>query len=183
MQKCKCFHWSSIVILLESLLEGMAEYYSAELSEKVTRGLKENALKCKYNGGTLPIGYSTDKNQHFVIDPLTAPAILDAFKHYAEGATMQQITDELNLKGIRTKKNTRITLNTVTRMLHNRRYIGEYKYSDITTPNGIPPIVPVDLYRKVLIICLTQFSRVFLQPQPKNDLKLLKEKKANYPYR
>ena len=36
-------------ILLESMLEGMAEYYSAELSEKVTRGLTENALKCKYN--------------------------------------------------------------------------------------------------------------------------------------
>lgn len=32
-------------ILLESLLEGMAEYYSAELSEKVVRGLTENALK------------------------------------------------------------------------------------------------------------------------------------------
>jgi len=136
-------------ILLESLLEGMAEYYSAELAEKVTRGLTENALKCKYNGGTLPIGYAIDENQFFVIDPLTAPAVLDAFKHYAEGATMQQITDELNLRGVRTKKNTRITLNTVTRMLHNRRYIGEYKYSDITTPNGIPPIVPVDLFERV----------------------------------
>lgn len=136
-------------ILLESLLEGMAEYYSAELSEKVTRGLTENALKCKYNGGTLPIGYSTDENQHFVIDPLTAPVVLDAFKHYAEGSTMRQITDELNLKGIRTKKNTRITLNTVTRMLHNRKYIGEYKYKDITNPNGIPAIVPEDLFERV----------------------------------
>ena len=47
-------------ILLESLLEGYAEYYSAELSEKVIRGMKENALKCKYNGGTLPIGYVVD---------------------------------------------------------------------------------------------------------------------------
>ena len=58
-------------ILLESLLEGMAEYYSAELAEKVTRGLTENALKCKYNGGTLPIGYTTDENQFYIIDSLT----------------------------------------------------------------------------------------------------------------
>ena len=136
-------------ILLESLLEGMAEYYSAELSEKVTRGLTENALKCKYNGGTLPIGYSTDENQCFVIDSLTAPAVLEAFKHYAEGSTMQEITDELNLKGIRTKKNTPITLNTVTRMLHNRKYIGEYRYSNFVTPNGIPAIVPEDLFERV----------------------------------
>ncbi len=42
-------------VLLESLLEGMAEYYSADLAEKVIRGLTENALKCKYNGGTLPM--------------------------------------------------------------------------------------------------------------------------------
>ncbi len=136
-------------ILLESLLEGMAEYYSAELAEKVTRGLTENALKCKYNGGTLPIGYTTDENQFYIIDPLTAPAVLDAFKRYAEGATMQEITNELNLKGIRTKKNTRITLNTVTRMLHNRRYMGEYRYRDIVTPNGIPAIVPEDLFERV----------------------------------
>ena len=32
-------------ILLESVLEGFAEYYSADLAEKVTRGLTENALK------------------------------------------------------------------------------------------------------------------------------------------
>ena len=32
-------------IILESVLEGFAEYYSADLSEKVTRGMTENALK------------------------------------------------------------------------------------------------------------------------------------------
>ena len=44
-------------IMLESLLEGMAEYYSAELAEKVSRGHKENALKAKFNGG--PVGLSS----------------------------------------------------------------------------------------------------------------------------
>ena len=44
-------------IILESMLEGMAEYYSAELSEKIHRGQKENALKGKNNGGTVPLGY------------------------------------------------------------------------------------------------------------------------------
>lgn len=60
-------------IILESLLEGMAEYYSAELSEKVLRGHTENALKCKHNGGTPTFGYLTDKNQHYQIDPNQAP--------------------------------------------------------------------------------------------------------------
>ena len=136
-------------ILLESMLEGMAEYYSAELSEKVVRGLTENALKCKYNGGTLPIGYTVDENQFFQIDPVAAPAVLDAFKKYAKGETMQEITDELNIKGIRTSKGTKISLNTVTRMLHNRRYIGEYQYRDMVIPNGIPAIVPAKLFEQV----------------------------------
>ena len=48
-------------IILEAMLEGYAEYYSAELSEKVIRGLTDNALKCKYNGGTVPMGYYIDE--------------------------------------------------------------------------------------------------------------------------
>ena len=136
-------------VLLESMLEGMAEYYSAELSEKVTRGLTENALKCKYNGGTLPIGYMIDSEQYFQIDPLTAPAVLDAFKHYADGASMREITDEMNLKGVRTKRGGKISINSVTRMLHNRKYIGEYRYNDIVHPNGIPAIIPEDLFNRV----------------------------------
>ena len=44
-------------IILEAVLEGMSEYFSAELSVKVKRGQKENALKCKANGGIIPFGY------------------------------------------------------------------------------------------------------------------------------
>lgn len=40
-------------IILESVLEGMAEYYSANLAREVMKGLKEKALKCKHCGGLL----------------------------------------------------------------------------------------------------------------------------------
>ena len=79
----------------------MAEYYSAELSEKVVRGLTENAYKCKFNGDTLPLGYTIDSEQHFQIDPLVAPAVLEAFKRYAEGASMTEIAQGMNAKGLR----------------------------------------------------------------------------------
>ena len=42
------------------------------------------------------MGYVIDAEQHFQIDPVTAPYILDAFKQYDEGATMTQIRDWLN---------------------------------------------------------------------------------------
>ena len=67
-------------IMLESLLEGMAEYYSAELAEKVSRGHKENALKAKFNGGPVPLGYRIDSEHHYQIDPTTAPVVQEAFQ-------------------------------------------------------------------------------------------------------
>jgi DNA invertase Pin-like site-specific DNA recombinase len=68
----------SVGIMMETILEGMAEYYSVDLSEKVVRGMTDNALKCMFNGGTLPIGYIIDKEQHFQIDPVTSPFVLAA---------------------------------------------------------------------------------------------------------
>ena len=136
-------------ILLETMLEGMAEYYSAELAEKVTRGMTENALKCKYNGGTLPIGYVIDENQRFRLDPIEAPMVLKAFTDYANGASMKTVVDMLNMAGIHTKASPKLTLNSVARMFHNRRYIGEYKFRDVVIPNGIPAIVPEELFYRV----------------------------------
>ena len=66
-------------IILESMLEGYAEYYSAELSQKVTRGMTENALKARYNGGTLPFGYMIDEDKHYILNPATAPVVEEIF--------------------------------------------------------------------------------------------------------
>ena len=44
-------------ILMESVLEGMAEYYSAELSQKVKRGRRETLSKKLFAGGITPYGY------------------------------------------------------------------------------------------------------------------------------
>ena len=136
-------------IILESVLEGYAEYYSADLSEKVVRGMTENALKSKYNGGTLPIGYMIDSEQYFQLDPLTAPFVLEAFKQYAEGATMTEIRDYLNEQGVKNTRGQPLTYNSVQHLLNNRRYIGEYTYRDIVVPDGIPAIVPQDLFERV----------------------------------
>ena len=136
-------------IILESVLEGFAEYYSADLAEKVGRGLTENALKCKFNGGNKPVGYVIDKEQHFQIDPLTAPFVLGAFKRYDEGATMKELVDYLTENGVKNVYGEQLNFNSVQRMLKNRRYIGEYSFRDIVIPDGIPAIVPKDLFDRV----------------------------------
>ena len=136
-------------IILESVLEGYAEYYSADLSEKVVRGMTENALKGKYNGGAVPIGYVIDAKQRFQPDFLTAPFVAEAFKRYNEGATMTEIRDWLNKHHVKNPRGGSMTYNTVQHMLNNRRYIGELKYRDILIADAIPPLVSAELFQEV----------------------------------
>lgn len=41
-------------IMMEAMLEGMAEYYSRNLSREVMKGMNETALQCKHTGGCCP---------------------------------------------------------------------------------------------------------------------------------
>ena len=134
-------------IILEAMLEGMAEYYSAELSEKIRRGQKENALKGMNNGSTAPLGYVLNgSTKKLDIEPAEAPVVLEIFKRYAEGEDLKKLRDSLNARGLTTKKGFPFTYTTLAAMLKNRKYIGEYKYGDIVIPGGIPAIVPQDIF-------------------------------------
>ena len=125
-------------IILESVLEGYAEYYSADLSEKVIRGMTENALKGKFSGGAIPFGYTINADRRFEIDPLTASFVAEAFQRYNDGQTMREIQDWFNEKGIKNKRGGPMTFNVIQHMLSNRRYIGELKYRDVLIPDAIP---------------------------------------------
>ena len=136
-------------IILESMLEGMAEYYSAELSEKIHRGQKENALKGKNNGGAIPLGYMLGDDQKLAIDPLAAPIVQEAFTRYAEGETVKAIVESFNERGLRTKSNNPFVINSFDTMFRNRKYIGEYKYQDVIIPGGVPALVSEELFKRV----------------------------------
>ena len=136
-------------IMVKSMLTGMAEYYSAELSEKVVRGMTENVLKGKYNGGTIPIGFKVDEEKFFQIDPLKAPFVVEAFQRYNDGATMKELMNWLNDSGVTTNRNQKFTYNSVQTLLTNKRYIGENHFKDIVMPDSIPAIVDKDLFEEV----------------------------------
>ena len=127
----------------------MAEYYSAELSEKILRGMTENALKGKMNGGQSPFGYFVDDDRKLQIDPKTAPIVQDIFTMYADGKRMQEIVDLLKAKNISTQKGKPMRVNVIQYMLSNRKYIGEYKYRNVVIPDGIPAIISQELFQRV----------------------------------
>ena len=136
-------------IMVKSMLTGMAEYYSAELSEKVVRGMTENILKGKYNGGTIPIGYTVDEEKFFQIDPLKAPFVVEVFQRYNDGATMKELMNWLNDSGVTTNRNQKFTYNSIQTLLTNRRYIGENRFKDIVMPDSIPVIIEKELFDSV----------------------------------
>lgn len=89
-------------ILVEGMLESMAEYYSAELSQKVKRGIKESLIKGNFIGGHGLLGYDT-VDKKWTINPLEATVVRDIFTRYRNGEKAKDIIARLNASGIKTK--------------------------------------------------------------------------------
>lgn len=146
-------------ILLESLLEGYAEYYSVELAEKVNRGMEDNAKKCMSNGSVTPIGYYVDEEQHLQLDEKKAPFVKEIFQRFADGEPMKTILSDMNACGVgiaikgkrgRSKpKEVPLTYNSLRHMLVNRKYLGEYRFNGHIVEGAIPQIIEKELFDRV----------------------------------
>lgn len=135
-------------IILESVLEGMAEFYSAELSQKINRGMRESAYKHNSIGGAVPLGYKIE-DKKLVIDPKTAPIVKEAFEKYADGETVAEICRQFNARGYKTSKGTAFGKSSFTKIFRNERYIGVYTFHDYRAEDAIPAIIDKDLWDRV----------------------------------
>lgn len=134
-------------IILEGMLESMAEYYSANLSVNVKRGLRETMLKGKYCGGFIPFGYKLE-NGRLVPDERTAPIAREIFQRYASGERKADILADLKKRGIKSPKGKDLTQTSYGVMLKNRIYIGEYIRGSFSSGDAVDPIIPEDIFRK-----------------------------------
>jgi DNA invertase Pin-like site-specific DNA recombinase len=133
--------------LLEGLIEGLAEFYSRQLSVNVKRGMRYNAENCLSNGHRI-FGYEIGPDKKYVINPDTAPVVQRIFHNYANGEPMQQIADTLNGQGIKTVNNKDFTINGLRSILRNNRYTGVYKYGDFEIEGGMPVIIEKTLFEQ-----------------------------------
>ena len=134
-------------ILLESLLEGMNQYYSEELSQKAKRGMRETRMKGKFTGGRVNYGYSCHEQKLSVIDE-EAAVLLEIFTDYANGKSLTDIANGLNARGI-TNRGKPFLMNSIYFLLNNEKYTGVYRFGDKVFTETYPQIIPVDLYKTV----------------------------------
>ena len=124
-------------ILLESLMEGLAEYYSADLRQKVLRGLRENAKKGKWTSGSVPIGYKLVDGR-ITLDEPAAEGIREIFRMHLMGKSYSDMRAALRQRGLPSSNSV------VWRALRNEKYTGKYSYHGIPIP--IPAIISEEAF-------------------------------------
>lgn len=142
--------------MLESFIEAMDEYYSANLALEVRKGLRENALKGKHNGGRKMLGLSVDKDGYYYPNE-QAWIVRRIFEEYALGIPKAEICRRLNEEGLRNQYGRTFNSRQIYDLLRNEKYIGNYIYT-ITAKETIrldgvikDPIIDYDLWEKAKV--------------------------------
>jgi hypothetical protein len=138
-------------IILESLLEGMNQYYSAELSQKVHRGLRESYIKGNNTGGWQIYGYDVVDRKN-VINPAEAEIVKEIFSKFANGYTGKSIGDNLKARGIRIKTGHYLDEKYVYKIIANTKYIGKVEHGGTVYSNIYPAIIDEATWQAVQMI-------------------------------
>lgn len=147
-------------VILKSVLTGMNEYYSLNLSREVKKGQKENALKCIHNGGTLLLGYDLDDERKYILNEKEAKIVRKIFDLYLAGAGYTSIAEILNNEGFLNKQGRPFRKTSIREFLLNEKYVGTFVYGkkdkhghltgkEIKIENGLPAIISKDVFNKV----------------------------------
>ena len=118
-------------VILEAMLEAMAEYYSLNLSDEVKKGMTEKATRGQYQSSP-PFGYRMENGVLTVIND-EAKMIKFIFEKYtSKEMNTLQIAKYLNNLGYRTHRGNKFENRTIEYILRNPVYIGYARW----TPTG-----------------------------------------------
>lgn len=116
-------------IILESVIEGMNQYYSMNLGREVKKGFKENALKCKHNGGRPPFGYEVVyPDLTYKINDFEAAGVRMVFDMYLNNSGYPAIARALKEGGYKTKSGSDFSKASIYDILGNEKYNGVYVF-------------------------------------------------------
>lgn len=125
---------SPIGIITEGMLETINEWYSANLGMEVKKGMKENVLQGKRNGGPPPTGYRIQDQK--LVPGEKADTIRTAFRMYANGVSCYEIARQTGIN--------RFSLNHIFR---NEVYIGTLVSGDVKHENAHEPLIDRETFQ------------------------------------
>lgn len=121
------------------------QFYSENMAEDIRRGMRDNAENCKVNGA-IPLGYVRGPDGRYAIEPAEAAIVREIYKRVLEGESFVDIANDLNGRGIKTKRKGLWNKNSFHRLLSNDNYIGVYRHSGYVSEQGIPPILEKEVF-------------------------------------
>lgn len=162
---------NSGVELAFSLFATMAKQEMETKKERFHRGKKRNAATGKFNGGTVPYGYTLDENNFYIPHPEQSEVVKLAFELMAtDKYTIAALTEELRSRGI-VYNGRLITFQYVACMLKNTCYKG---YRDKYAFHKVyPRLVSDEQYDKVQQVLRNNNSSKTKNPKHYNFASLL----------
>ena len=124
------------------------QFYSENMAEDITRGLMDNAAKCLSNG-SLPLGYKPGPDRKIVLDEAEAAIVQEIFTRVSCYEPFIDIANDLNRRGVKTKKGAEWGRSSFHTICRNERYRGIYIYRDVRVEGGVPRIISDELFYKV----------------------------------
>ncbi|EKF49495.1 Recombinase [Thermosipho africanus H17ap60334] len=116
-------------VIIESLYEGMAEYYSRKLARDSMRGLIQTVKDGYVHGGYPPFGLKFVKDEKgkskYAIEENEAKAVRKMFEMAAKGETLLAIARWLNDNGYKPRRSQKFNVESVRDILKNPKYIGK----------------------------------------------------------
>ena len=128
-------------VMMEAVLEGMAEYYSKNLSREVRKGKTEAARAAKHNGGIVPYGFALTEDGHYTVAPDEAAVIREMFAMLDNGSSYADVARWAKAKGLKSRRGTIMDGYTVRRIIGNPMLIGNYVFARIPSATQAPIVV------------------------------------------
>tara|TARA_B100002003_G_scaffold44823_1_gene40150 strand:- start:508 stop:1707 length:1200 start_codon:yes stop_codon:yes gene_type:complete len=149
---------------MEGIIESLDEFYSDNLGEDVTRGMRENASRGFYLSAKAPYGFRKIKIQDgnkertkLEVEPNQVSIVLDIFNGIVSGKGLLEITKELNTRLIPGPKGKGWGKTGVYTILTNEIYTGVFIWGKsskrgnepVRAENACPAIIDKETFRKV----------------------------------
>ena len=135
--------------MMETMIEGMDAFYSANLSQDVRRGQRQIAARGYYPGNVPPYGYKIQKVQEeggkafhniFVADEPYDQIVRRVILEAGAGKSANEIRAGLNQDGIPAPKGGKWADSTIHQMVHNLHYAGLIVWG-VKSTSGDPPVI------------------------------------------